>query len=327
MSILSIVIPTYNRSNKLFRLLKNIEDEVTDLNFSIRVYVSDNASNDDTEIVVKNFKTNAFNLEYYRQEKNIGFDGNVRFLYDKAKSEYVWFFSDDDILLPRSIETVINGLLTTNPDVLLYSFNQPKESTSRTFNFLSEFELIRDPKQIIKLVGCYPKLSIYVCRKVLLSDKSQHDLIQFHENGFFWIDLCYSILLESDNNILCVISKPLASCDDDFINIRFDPNVFLYFHNVYKHPYVVQYLPKMSEEFRACSYYNTIQLLFAVKVGALKADDPDLYDREIKNFVFLPLLLLRNPKAMFQLLLIKYKFYILYAVYKQLRLSIINLRL
>ena len=143
MPSLSIVIPTFNRAGKLLRLLNNIELELfrSNLSVPIQVIVSDNASTDNTREVVSSFEATMFKLDYFCQQKNLGFDGNVRFLYDVANTDYIWFFSDDDILLPGAIATVIKGLLETKPDVLLFSFIQPRGSEIRTFNLPGQFEV------------------------------------------------------------------------------------------------------------------------------------------------------------------------------------------
>lgn len=316
---LSIVIPTYNRADKLLRLLKNIEAEIVESNFSdlIHVLVSDNASSDDTQAVVSDFETTKFKLEYFHQEKNLGFDGNVRFLYDVAKTDYVWFFSDDDILLPGAIGMVINGLKATEPDVLLFSFIQPPGSKSRTFNLPGKFAVITDPKEIIRFVALYPKISIYVLRKIELSEAQLIELQPFYENGFFWIDLCFSIISAADKPRLCIISESMASSDDDFSNIRFGPGVFLRSYTIFHHPFVCVHLPNMAEESRIKSYYDAIQLMFAVKMGSIKSDDPDHFRKEIKTFGIMPYPLLKSPRALMQLLALKLKLVPLYKIYKK----------
>ncbi len=318
MPSLSIVIPTYNRADKLLRLLRNIEVELSDYNLidQIQVLVSDNASSDDTQLKVASFSSVEYRLSYFRQEENIGFDGNVRFLYEIAQTDYVWFFSDDDILLPGAISKVMKGLTEIKPEVLLFSFVQPRGSELRTFNFPDQFAAIEDPKEIIRLLAYHPKISAYVCRKITLSEGVKNELKPFYENGFYWIDLCYSIISANIKSCLCIISEPLASCDDDFSNIRFGPSVFLKSYTIYLHPFVCKHLPTMAEECRIKSYYDAIQLMFAVKMGALISDDPCLFDKEIKSFNINFFALLNNSRALTQLLALKLKLVPLYKIYK-----------
>ncbi len=73
----------------------------------------------------------------------------------------------------------------------------------------------------------------------------------------------------------------------------------------------------MAEEFRMKSYYDTIQLMFAVKLGSLKSDDPSLFEKEIKSFCIVPYPLLKNPRALMQILALKLKLVQLYKVYKR----------
>jgi len=320
MQRLSIVIPTYNRADKLLRLLKNIEFELVRSNLSgpIQVMVSDNASTDNTQEVVSSFKPTKFKLDYFRQYKNLGFDGNIRFLYEVVNSDYIWFFSDDDILLPSAIATVMKSLLETKPDVLLFSFIQPRGAETRTFNLPGKFEVITDPKKIIKFVAYYPKISIYILRKIKLSEAQEKELEPFYENGFYWIDLCYSVISAANEPRLCIISQPLASCDNDFCNIRFGPNVFLGSYTIFNHPFVRAHLPNLADERRVKSYYDTIQLMFAVKMGSLKSEDLSLFEREIVSFNIRIYPLLKNPRAFMQALALKLKMVPLYKMYKKL---------
>ena len=142
--ILTIAIPTYNRVEKLKRLLKKIELEVDnlELNQHIKVIVSNNCSKDNTEIFLSKFKTKKFSFQYYNQKRNLGFDGNIKFLYEKIKSDYIWFLSDDDIPLENSLIRILETLRNYQPDLLLFSFQQPPGSSSRQFNYTESIKLI-----------------------------------------------------------------------------------------------------------------------------------------------------------------------------------------
>lgn len=105
---LTIAIPTYNRADKLeesvglairYSVGKNVE-----------ILISDNASNDDTTERVENVRKNYPNIRYYKNEKNIGFDGNFLNCFEKATGKYVWLLSDDDKLLPGAVDSVLDAL-------------------------------------------------------------------------------------------------------------------------------------------------------------------------------------------------------------------------
>lgn len=99
---LTIAIPTYNRSILLNRLLSYLESELTE---EVEVIVSDNASSDDTELVIK--KKYPF-VKYYCNERNLGPDQNFLECYKKSKGRYIWLMGSDDIITKGSIERIID---------------------------------------------------------------------------------------------------------------------------------------------------------------------------------------------------------------------------
>ena len=284
----------------------------------IQVIVSDNASTDHTQIVLQNFKAKNFILSYHSQEINVGFDGNIRFLYELVETDYVWFFSDDDIILPGASKLIVDTLKNTAPEVMLFSFTQPKDSLTRNFNYLDEYVVVKDPKEIIAIFTKCSKLSAYICKKISLTDSEKIELLPFYENGFFWIDLCFSIVAATKEPRLCIISRPLASCDDDFNHIRFDPRVFLESYKVLEHPFVKKFCPDMAKRYRATSYIDAIQLMFAVEMGSIKPENIKVFKREIAVISIHLSWLIVNPRSLFQLLLLKLHLVGAYRFYKNL---------
>lgn len=307
MATLSILIPTYNRCAKLKRLLDILDSEVANSGVSegITVLVSDNASTDKTHELLSSFSATNFTLRYYRQNINLGFDGNIRFLYEKMETEYGWFFSDDDIPFSGAVSKVLSALKNHRPDILLFSFVQPPDSKVLTFNFQETVRVETDPKSAIELIRRYPKISIYIVRKMTFTPGQLKDLEPFLENGFYFLDLAYSVLGASHLPSVAVISEPLAKCDEDYLDFNFVPKVIFEFYKVFEHPFVTKYSPDFSERLRAESYCSGIQFLFAIKTGTMIGNDMELYDRTIKTVAFRPVYLLKNPKSFFQLVLMK----------------------
>lgn len=328
MPTISILVPTFNRADKLLRLLKNIDDEITDteLSNSVHVLISNNASADNTKSVVLGFNTTKYKILYFEQKKNLGFDGNVKFLYEKAYTDYVWLFADDDILLAGAIRTVLDALKNTLADGLLFSFIQPPSSKVKTFNFPEQYFVTDKPKEMIRLIARYPKISIYIFRKVKFSEDENRVLQPFLGNSYYFVDLYYSVMASLKNPRLCVISKPLASCDNDFSNIRFGAQIYLRMYSIFEHPFVLEHLPCMLDESRIQSYYGCIQLMFSVKMGSIKTDDPQHFDNEIRSLEFKYRLLMRNPRAFIQYLLLKFKLVGVFKIYKFILIKINNIR-
>lgn len=305
---LSILIPTYNRANKLLRLLKTLESEIAwlKLDSPIQVLVSDNASIDETLRLIADFSTSVFQLKYFRQPQNLKFDGNVKFLYEKAQTDYVWFISDDDIPLPSAILTILKGLDKYNPDALLFSFIQPPGSTYKVFNLPNYYELFTDPKTIIEFLSCYPKLSTYVLRKISFGHQQVKELEPFLGSGFFFISLSFSVVGASIQPKLCIISQFLATCDEDYVKFNFDPNNFLEMYKLFYHPFVMKYLPNLAKSKIDYSYIIMIEALYAVKLGTIIVSEPGRYDKAIKNTKIRLFALLKVPGVFRHLILMKF---------------------
>ncbi len=303
----SILIPTCNRAGKLRRLLRTLESEAARLkpDSRIQLLVSDNASSDETPAVVSDFSNNTFALKYFRQAQNLGFDGNVKFLYEIAETDYVWFLPDDDIPLPGSLCAILDALETHRPDILLFSFTQPPGNPHKTFDLQDPVTIITDPKKIIEYVYVWTKLSIYVLRKISFSISELKELESFFGNGYFFVDLSFSVLNASNSPRLCIISEPLCTCDEDYLYCSPDPNIFLYFYKVFYHPFVKKHAPSLPAQLIDNCYYGLIHFLYQVKTGAIIPDDLKKYDMAIKKLKYKLSALSRNPRVLLKLFLLK----------------------
>ena len=98
--ILSILIPTYNRAIELKKNLDLLFDYIHQdkLEDRVCIIVSDNASPDATKDVIKPLTESDIHLEYFQQETNIGYCGNVLSILSKASTDWVMLLGDDDYL-------------------------------------------------------------------------------------------------------------------------------------------------------------------------------------------------------------------------------------
>jgi abequosyltransferase len=118
--LLTIAIPTFNRSGVLGQLLASLSAQVPD-DASVEILVSDNASPDDTSRVVEEARQEGLRVEYIRNAKNIGADGNFLQCYERAAGKYVWIFSDDDLLRPGALGSILNYLSQEEYDLVYVS--------------------------------------------------------------------------------------------------------------------------------------------------------------------------------------------------------------
>lgn len=97
--ILSICIPTFNRSSYLRLNLEQLRKEITpDIKNHIEIVVSDNCSRDNTSEAVISVVQQGLSVRYVRNTENIGSDRNIAQCFNLAKGRYVLLLSDDDLL-------------------------------------------------------------------------------------------------------------------------------------------------------------------------------------------------------------------------------------
>jgi glycosyltransferase involved in cell wall biosynthesis len=117
--VLSIAIPTYNRESRLKRQIIEILSQIErcGIGKQVEIVISDNASNDGTADVFNNCSKLNLNLpktSFFRNNSNLGVDGNFALAILRATGTYVWLLSDDDILFEYSVEFIYNKILQLN---------------------------------------------------------------------------------------------------------------------------------------------------------------------------------------------------------------------
>ena len=109
---LAIIIATFDRAKPLQKLLSQLSTELVDVEDEVQVVISNNASDDNTDEVVYSFmeQSSELSVEYYVQDSNIGPNQNIFFVVEKARANYVWHISDDDLLVSGRIKSIL-GLI------------------------------------------------------------------------------------------------------------------------------------------------------------------------------------------------------------------------
>jgi glycosyltransferase involved in cell wall biosynthesis len=104
--LVSVYITTYNRADKLKRAIKSV---MTQTYQNIEVIVVDDASSDNTEDVMKNLINMYPKLKYIKLSKNHGANTARNIAIKKAKGHFVTGLDDDDEMLPKRIEKMVNA--------------------------------------------------------------------------------------------------------------------------------------------------------------------------------------------------------------------------
>lgn len=125
--LLSICIATYNRAGYIGETLKSIIPQVTQ---EVEIVVVDGASTDSTRAVVERYADACKQIRYIRLPVKGGVDQDYCKVVEYAQGEMCWLFTDDDLLKPDAIRTVLNeakkgySLIVVNAQVMNEDFSK-----------------------------------------------------------------------------------------------------------------------------------------------------------------------------------------------------------
>lgn len=110
--LVSVGVPVFNGE-------KTIEDAVNTIlqqsYQNIEIIISDNSSNDGTELICRKLEKCYSRIRYVRQESNIGALSNFNYVLENSRGRFFMWAASDDIWAPNFIERNVDWL-RSNPD-------------------------------------------------------------------------------------------------------------------------------------------------------------------------------------------------------------------
>jgi GT2 family glycosyltransferase/tetratricopeptide (TPR) repeat protein len=136
--VLTIYIPTYNRHDSLKNCLTAISREMVGFEDKVLVYVSNNASTDNTREYLQSLDYKWLHIRHNKE--NVGAPLNILHCFElPIESEFIWPIGDDDYLLPNSISGLVS-LIEQYPatdyifcNTKAYTEEEPAEVLKRYF--------------------------------------------------------------------------------------------------------------------------------------------------------------------------------------------------
>ncbi len=167
--LVSVIIPTYNRSDLLGRAVKSVLSQTfTDL----EIVIVDDCSNDQTPVVVKRLKDSDPRIRYIRLKENQGGPRARNRGIREARGKYIGLLDDDDQWLPQKLKEQVKRF-REGPDELglLYGGfkiiqpNQPERTKmpkhrGDIFKPLLRGCLIGSPTNLVKR-ECFDRVGLF----------------------------------------------------------------------------------------------------------------------------------------------------------------------
>ena len=237
--LLSITIPTYNRSGYLRDALQSIFIQVKDhpsLNEQIEVVIADNASTDNTEEVAREFEKKFSHFVYIKNKTNGGFDRNVDIVVRGAHGVYVWYLGDDDVIVNGALEHMLDVMTEDTYSVISVTDRplktRPYSSTGVTTYSKENHISGLSPDE------CYIQGHLPSALSMLAFKRDEWLSVADFENhtpGWFYFETILRMAIKKDSAVLH-IAKPMIETGQDMrwadggagLKIFIDCNRFLH---------------------------------------------------------------------------------------------------
>lgn len=122
---LTIVIPTYKRTDLLKFTIESAINQVDFNDYEIVIVDNDVETETDTEKLIKNYDSGK--ILYYKNQKNLGMVGNWNKCIELARGELITILHDDDLLYPKFLTTMVGIIDKYNLNLLACSVSCGEE--------------------------------------------------------------------------------------------------------------------------------------------------------------------------------------------------------
>src|SRR5207245_1879409 len=109
-----------------------------------------------TPRVVQEFESRGLPVRYIRNNQNMGADANFLQCFEQAHGNYVWLFSDDDLIAPGGLAKILNYCQAAEYDLIwVSSYSFGESHTPRPLEVHNDAIEISDAKEYAKLVHVF----------------------------------------------------------------------------------------------------------------------------------------------------------------------------
>lgn len=189
-TLLSIVIPTYNRAEFLDYSLE-VHIPIC-REFNVQIFISDNASTDNTENVVKKWIKEYQHLHYNKNETNIGPDGNFEKALKLTDTDYIWLLSDTYQIPSNGINYLLSIINDSNDRFDTIVFNLDDKINIPTKEYQNQNELLNNLGAVMTCAA----INIYN-KKII----EKANFFRFYDSSFIQTGIIFESIANRNFNI------------------------------------------------------------------------------------------------------------------------------
>lgn len=211
---LSICIPTLNRAAFIEETLDSI---VPQINEHVEIVIVDGGSKDKTVEIVRRYQKRFPQIRFFNSPagssgpSNSGFDRDCNWAVELAQGKYCWLMTDDDLLLPGSIQEVLRvigrGYALVIASVEIRNIDLTKVLTARRPNLTNDRQFsCAEWQDFAELTARHLTFvgAVVVDRQLWL----RRDRAKYFGTGFVHLGVIFDKPVETDSFVICT---PLVS--------------------------------------------------------------------------------------------------------------------
>jgi hypothetical protein len=160
-------------------------------------------------------------------------------VYRCSPGEYVWWFSDDDILRDGYLDELIAVLDSEKPNVVNIGFSQPPYNDDNPKYSDDQRGFVEKKEDYVSFLST--KLSALIVRKDCAEKISYDDI-----SDSYWTHIYIVLDLLLREKGLYIFPSNVAECDDQFMNIRYSPNALVELQEVFGKMYDIYGVDKRN---------------------------------------------------------------------------------
>lgn len=211
--LLTIAVPTFNRSSCLARLLDSIIQQENYCRDEVEVIICDNASTDETSTIVMNRLGKIQNSTYHLNEENLGMDGNFQKCFELSRGKYFWMIGDDDLIVEDGLSKVLTTL-KLRPSLDMLYVNSVSESEVKSIEDISTSLYSNDVDFISDVRIMFTFISGMICKKndMLASDVATYST---YTSGKYLMHLTWQLSILKEGHDFAVINNNIIKAESD----------------------------------------------------------------------------------------------------------------
>ncbi len=195
--LFSVCVPAYNRSRYLRPLLDSVlSQDFTD--FEIVICEDASPERDQIAAVVHEYQEKHRNVIAYHENKiNLGYDGNIRNLVEKASGQFCFFMGNDDLMCPGALAEVARLIRSReNIGMVLKSyawFDSTPDNAVQTVRYFGEEREFKAGKQAIHT--CFRRSGVIAGYIINRDSAHAAATTKFDGSLFYQMHLTASVLI------------------------------------------------------------------------------------------------------------------------------------